>query len=227
MSWQAPNLARARFENLRPLRRISLLLAAAALVLTAWNAATWVRTGALGAERAAELERLTRETSQARARIATLEADLEAADLEAENERVEFLNHRIAERAFSWNLLLDRLVEALPAGVRVRQLSPSVARRGAAPRRAGSREREVETVGLRVSGEAEDDEALLELVDNLFGNPHFRAPDLGSETTRDDGLVQFGLEVQYLPGDEPPAPAPAAPLPPPAAAPPDLPEARP
>jgi Tfp pilus assembly protein PilN len=220
VSWQAPNLARSRFENLRPLRRISLLLAACALALTAWNAAVWVRTGALGAERSAELARLTSETAEARSRVATLEADLEAADLETENERVEFLNHRIAERAFSWNLLLDRLVEALPAGVRLRQLSPSVERSAAGPRRVAAREREIETVALRVTGEAEGDEALLELVDNLFGNPHFRTPDLAGETTRDDGLVQFSLEVRYLPGEEAPAPAPEA-------APADLPEARP
>lgn len=202
MSWQAPNLARARFENLRPLSRISLLTAAAALALTAWNATTWVRTGAIGAEKAAELERLTRETAEARARVATLEADLRAADLEAENERAEFLNQCIAERAFSWNLLLDRLVAAMPTGVQLHQLSPSVAPRGRGRSRVAASAIEPEKVGLKISGQAEDDEALLELVDRLFGDPHFRAPDLASESTRDDGLVQFNLAVQYLPGDD-------------------------
>lgn len=204
MSWQAPNLARAPFENLRPLTRVSALLAALALVATVWNAATWARTGAIGAEKAAELDRLNRETAEANARIATLEEDLRAADLEAENERAEFLNERIAERAFSWNLLLDRLVEAMPAGVRLRQLSPANDPQRARRARNAPRPSGPETVTLRVSGEAEDDEALLGLIDNLFADRHFRAPDLASELTREDGLLQFELEVRYLPGDAAP-----------------------
>jgi hypothetical protein len=202
MGWQAPNLARARFENLRPLTRISVLLAALALAATAWNAKTWMETGAIGAEKAAELARLNRETTEANARIATLEDDLRAADLEAENERTQFLNQRIAERAFSWNLLLDRLVEAMPPGVRLRQLSPAVERPGGRSR-AAARTAGPETVSLRVAGEAEDDEALLEFVDRLFADEHFRAPDLAGESTREDGLLQFQLAVRYLPGDLP------------------------
>lgn len=229
MSWQAPNLARARFENLRPLTRVSTLLAVLALAATAWNSTTWVRAGAIGAEKTAELGRLNRETAEANARISTLEDDLRAADLESENERAAFLNQRIAERAFSWNLLLDRLVEAMPAGVRLRQLSPASeprsARRTANPIRAPG----PETVTLRVSGEAEDDEALLALVDRLFADVHFRAPDLAGETTREDGLIQFELAVRYLPGDVA-APAPvgeetAGPAPPPGEAAPAAPPA--
>lgn len=206
MTWQAPNLAREPFENSRPARRVALALGLAALALTAWNVGTWWRTGAGAAERAHELERLTSTTAEAKERIATLESDLAAADLEQANEEVEFLNERIDERAFSWNRLLDELVEAMPAGVRLRQLSPRreagrTAGAGRRPRRervasAVTEERDVE---LRIRGDAEDDEALLELVDRLFAHPAFRDPNLAGESRSSAGELTFELSVVYRP----------------------------
>jgi Tfp pilus assembly protein PilN len=199
VSWQAPNLAADPFENLRPVRRVSGLLLVVALALTAWNVGTWVRAGSGAAARTAELERLTRETEQSNARIATLQQDLASADLDAANRKAEFLNERIAARAFSWNLLLDRLVEKLPPGVRLRQLAPASQK----PRSdtAGARRREdgPETVTLTIAGEAEDDDALLALVDHLFADPGFVNPNLARESVTSAGLVQFNLTVDYRP----------------------------
>jgi hypothetical protein len=206
VTWQAPNLAREPFENSRPARRVALALGFAALALTAWNVGTWWRTGAGAAERAHELERLTSTTAAARERIRTLETDLAATDLERANEEAEFLNERIDERVFSWNRLLDDLVEAMPAGVRLRQLSPKresgrTAGGARRPRQvrvasAATEEREVE---LQIRGEAEDDEAMLEFVDRLFAHPAFRAPDLAGESRSPTGEVSFELSVVYRP----------------------------
>jgi hypothetical protein len=211
MSWQAPNLASRRYENLRPVRRVAGLLAALALLLTAWNVGTWWRTGAGAAEKRAELERLVQEAGQARARVETLERDLAAADLEAENRQARFLNARIDERAFSWNGLLDDLTEALPREVRLRQLAPQrEARRGDEAARPAALERPgARSVALRIDGEAEDGEAMLAFVDALFAHPRFAEPNLMRETERPTGLVEFDLTVEYRPGDErPPEAAP-------------------
>ena len=210
MIWQAPNLASEPFENLRPVRRVSGLLLLAALALTAWNVGTWVRAGSGVAARTAELDRLTRETERSNARIATLQQDLVAADLDAANRKAEFLNERIAARAFSWNLLLDRLVETLPPGVRLRQLSP--VSQNSPSDTAGARHREEgpETVTLTIAGEAEDDDAVLALVDHLFADPGFVNPNLARESVTTAGLVQFNLTVDYRPDEPAPATPPAA-----------------
>lgn len=204
MTWQAPNLAHEPFENRRPARRLGLLLGLAALGLTAWNVGTWWRTGTGAAERAHELERLTVSTVEARERIATLETDLAAADLQRANAEAQFLNERIDERTFSWNRLLDDLVEALPPGVRLRQLSPQLerdrtvggtsrARRGA-PASVDER-----NVWLRIRGEAEDDEDLLEFVDRLFAHLAFSEPNLAGENRASSGVISFDLTVIYRP----------------------------
>lgn len=211
MTWQAPNLAREPFENSRPARRLGLALAVAALALTAWNVGTWWRTGHGAAERALELERLTQESTRARQRIATLESDLAAIDLGRANEVAAFLNERIDERMFSWNRLLDDLVEALPPGVRLDQLTPkreegTTVRRSVRSRRAASDPLEERDVQLRIRGRAEDDEALLEFVDRLFAHPEFREPNLSGENRSSSGELSFDLSVVYRP-DQPVAAA--------------------
>jgi Tfp pilus assembly protein PilN len=188
MSWQAPNLARAPFVNARPRHRLAALLALAALTLTAWNVRSWLQSGAGAAAREAEIAHLETETAALRARLTTLDADLAGRDFAAENRRVEFLNARIEQRAFSWNLLLDRLAEALPPGVRLRELEP----RFAAP--AGD---ERTPVTLRIRAEARDDEEMLTFVDRLFAHPAFAAPNLARESRQTGGTLAFELAVIY------------------------------
>ena len=197
MSWQAPNLARDPFLNLRPLARVVGGLAAAAVLLTTWNVLSYARIGSGAAIRAAEIERLVAETAAAKRRLATIESDLASRDLESENRRTVFLNARIAERTFSWNLLFDRLTEALPPGVRLRELAPHPSEARAAPA-AGAVE-ESGAVLLRISGEAEEDEALLAFVDRLFAHPAFDSPNLARENRERGSTLAFELSVVYFP----------------------------
>lgn len=195
MSWQAPNLARDPFVNRRPVVRTSAALTLAALALTGWNAVSYLRAGSGAATMAAEIQRLERESAEARARLATIERDLASQDLAALNRRTTFVNARIEERTFSWNLLFTRLAEALPRGVRLASLSP---RFGEQPAAGDERA----PVVLQIKGEAEEGEALLEFVDRLFEHPAFDSPNLSREGQSGGGLG-FDLRVVYLP--EPPA----------------------
>lgn len=199
MSWIAPNLAQAPFENLRPLRRISLLLAILALLLTAWNVGTWLRTGAGAAEKASDLERLTLETEKRKAEIATLEAELSTVDLDAINEQVEFLNERIADRAFSWNRFFDDLAEVIPPGVRIRQLAPARQRDAERSPRRRARRATSEVVEISLTAEAEDGEQELELIDRLFAHPRFESPDLSRDAVQPGGPHDFAFIVVYHP----------------------------
>lgn len=199
MSWIAPNLAHAPFENLRPLRRISLVLAILALLLTVWNVGTWLKTGAGAAEKSAELERLTLETEKRKSEIATLEAELSSVDLEAMNEQVEFLNERIADRAFSWNGFFDDLAEVIPSGVRIRQLAPARQRNAEGSPRRRARRTTGEVVEISLTAEAEDGEQELELIDRLFAHPRFESPDLSRDAVLPGGPQNFAFIVVYHP----------------------------
>ena len=204
MSWQAPNLAHDPFLNQRPLRRASLLLAAAALLLTSWNVASYLRAGSGAAAMSQELERLEKTSTEARARLTTLERDLASQDLAAFNRRAEFVNARIEERSFSWNQLFTRLAEALPRGVRLSSVSPRFGKKEEGGKvEAGSPSRRGAAVELSLRGEAEDGEALLEFVDGLFEHPSFDKPVLNREAQSNGALTAFDLSVRYLPGPQP------------------------
>jgi len=197
VSWPAPNLARSPCLNRRPLHRVAGALAVLALALTGWNVATYTRAGSGAAAKSDEIARLRQKVAAARERLATIESDLASRDLAAENRRAAFLNDRIEERAFSWNELFDRLAEALPRGVRLRTLSPRVL--GSRSGRRGGTASLRTPVRLNIAGEAEDDEALLELVDNLFAHDSFAAPDLQSERRTPSEALSFKLDVVYYP----------------------------
>ncbi len=192
-----PNLARAPFVNARPVRRLSAFLWLLALGLIAWNVRAYLDSGAGATVRRAELAKLRAGNAESRERIQTIEADLRRADLVLVNVQTEYLNQRIAERAFSWNLLLDDLVEVMPRQVRLQRLAPEGFRddrsRGTG-RTPSSAERRV---SIRLSGEAADDETLLEFVDRLFAQPSFDSPNLSSESRNRSGSLDFEVTIGY------------------------------
>jgi len=199
LSWRTPNLASRPFRNLRPVRRLSITLGAAAVALTAWNVVSYVRVGSGSEAKRTEIARLEEETATSRARLTTLEQDLAARHLAAENRRAEYLNRQIAQRTFAWNELFDRLGEVLPDGVRLRSVSPSLreSRRPAAepeaPRRA---------VALSIQAQATDDESMLQFVDRLFAHPAFAGPNLSRESRQRGGNIAFSLTVVFYPESE-------------------------
>jgi len=195
-----PNLASAPFLNARPVERLALFLWVLALVVG--GAAYWSTASSrqeAGARRA-ELERLSAETGALRERARQLHAELEASDLAARNERTLFLNQRIAERAFSWNDLIDAMGEVLPRGVRLRDLTPEGFQVQSGTRRASEESKATSRVNLRISGEAEEGEALLEFVDRLYRHPAFDKPNLARESAKKDQQLEFSLGVAYIPG---------------------------
>ncbi len=208
--WQEPNLSRAPFVNERPVRRLAVtlwLLFAITAFAGLWMSQTIRReTGT----RLAELVRLNAGTVAARERATALEAELRRADLPAQNVRTEFLNRRIAERSFSWNRLLETLTQELPRGVRLMRLSPQGFTRERGRARTVNPTAATTRVALKITGEAEETEALLEFVDRLFKHPAFDHPNLSRESGKKDFKIQFELSVDYLPQLAEPGPTAAA-----------------
>jgi hypothetical protein len=196
VSWQAPNLARRPFLNLRPVRRVAAVLAVAAVALTSWNVASYVRAGSGAAERAAELARLATETTAARERLATLEADLAGHDLAAENGS-RALPQRPHRRA---HVRLERPARSArrgaARGVRLRSLAPRFTASAAATDRR-------RVIALVLDAEASDGESMLELIDNLFAHPSFASPNLSRENRQRGGDITFDLTVDYFPEAQP------------------------
>jgi len=119
--------------------------------------------------------------------------------VQSQNREVAFLNERIADRRFPWGRLFTDIEEVLPWNTRLRSLAPQPSER--------RRRRQVEPgpdvaarVMLDISGEAQDDEGLHELIDSLFAHPSFDGPKLRHESRQDAGPLDFTIAVAYTPG---------------------------
>lgn len=200
------NLSRRPFLNTRPVTRVALLLWGLGALLLLGNVTLFWSYLSGSTEKREELVRMEEQVERERESVGRLEARLAGLDLAQQNEQVEFLNRKIAERTFSWSLLFDRLTETMPDNVRLIQLQPAAIGGEERPR---SRSRTgatleaplaSERVPLVIAAEARSDEDLTRFVDNLFGHPAFSNPNLLKEDRGDEGSrIQFNIHVIYLP----------------------------
>ena len=197
------NLASRPFLNDRPVARVTAALwVLGALLALAAGWSFWSYFAGREDQRE-ELASIEESMEREREAIAGLSRELAAIPLDNQNQRVRYLNQRIAERAFSWSLLFDRVAEILPADVRLLSLAPRVEsgedgggrRRGAA---AAADRAPGERVFLQVQAVARRPEAMLELIDAMFASDAFERPNLAREN-REGGETQFTLSVVYLP----------------------------
>ncbi len=200
------NLSHRPFLNSRPVVRVSLLLLLLGLGLLMWNVVQFQRYLSESADKRAQIEKGVREIASQQKVNDDLQGRLAALPLGQMNQRVEFLNEMIAERTFSWSLLLDRLTDTLPKDVRLVRLTPRLSRDEQQRQRNRRRtEDEVRRVPLEISAESRgDDNAHLQLVDNLFAHPAFDDADLTrQEQVEETNLLRFEVTVQYIPGGAP------------------------
>jgi Tfp pilus assembly protein PilN len=210
------NLARRPFLNSRPVVRVALLLWLLGLALLLVDLWQFLGYRARSADKRAQIARSEADIERQRAYMARLQKTLDGFDLNAQNQKVDFLNKQIAERTFSWSQLLDRIAERLPNDVRLNRLAPLTGEKaerqlqrtgGASARRPAGASGDL--VPLLITGETRSDEALLSFVDSLF-KPPFTDANLAREEREEDGkTLKFEISVQYRPG--PPAAPPAAP----------------
>jgi Tfp pilus assembly protein PilN len=142
--------------------------------------------------------RYVRETRTTRDKIAQIESQIDAENLRADDanqrlrgvnvkqlaEQAQFANARLAERAFSWSELLDRLERVLPDDVRIESIAPAFGKTG--------------IVHLAMQVLSKSGDGMTRTIDRLNHDPHFANPIPTSEERTDTGW-RFGIGVDYRP----------------------------
>ena len=180
-----PNLASRPYRDYRPVWTVLAVLGILTVALLAYNVQTAYQYFATTSDTRAEISAL--EASIAEERQATAAARAEAARFDSPElrSRAEFVNAQIAERAFSWNQLLDDLEAVFPPDVRLVRLSPSVGKTG--------------NVTLTMQCFARNGDGMVDLIQNMFGSPKFVRPFPTNQSTSAEGLHQFSISTQYRP----------------------------
>ena len=196
-----PNLARRPFVNGRPVTRLAVLLwllGAGLSIANVFSVSAYLVGSAQKRERLAALEA---EIETEGRRSAELSKELAGLDLEELNDRVAYLNRRIAERTFTWGRLFDDISEVLPLDVRIVGISPLNISREREARAARNGRTPADVDGnpefpLEITGVARSAEQLLDFIDALFARPDFAHPDLASEEAASEGLF-FSATATY------------------------------
>ena len=142
--------------------------------------------------------RYVRETRTTRDKIAQIESQIDSENRRTEDanqrlrgvnvkqlsEQAQFVNARLAERAFSWSELLDRLEWVVPDDVRIESIAPSFGKTG--------------IVHLAMQGVAKTGDGMTRTIDRLNRDPHFANPFPTSESRTERGY-EFGIGVDFRP----------------------------
>lgn len=179
------NLASRPFRDIRPLGTVVIATSAIILFLMANNARTAYRFFVNTEEIRAETAELEARTAEQRHKVRDLESQLAQLDTPVLQARTAYVNARIAERAFSWNELLDHLETVVPGDVRLVTLTPQVTETG--------------PVNLTLLCIAKTDDGLVEMIRRMIADPHFDQPFPLSEARIEEDLSRFVLRVGYLP----------------------------
>ena len=178
------NLASRPYRDYRPVYAVvvvaSLLIAFMLLnnIETGYRYARDTRTTR---EKIAGVEQQT-ETENRRA--ADVTQQLRGVNVKALAEQAQFVNARLAERAFSWSELLDQLERVLPDDVRIQSIAPSFSKEG--------------LVHLTLDMVGKTDQGMVHTLDRLNRDPRFANAFPTSESKSNEGY-HFGIGVDYKP----------------------------
>lgn len=178
------NLAARPHRDYRPY--VAAVVAGSLLIayLTVTNFDTWYRYRNETQTTRSKIEALDRQTIEEQRRADEVNQRLRSVDVKTLATQTQFANARIAERAFSWSELLDRLERVFPNNVRIDSISPSFAKSG--------------LVHLTLQCVAKNGDGLVTTLDRFNRDGHF-ANAFPANEDHNETEYKFNLGVDYRP----------------------------
>jgi len=178
------NLASRPFRDYRPVYAAVVLMALLTAFLALNNVDTFLRYRTETKTTRANIAKLEQQVAEEHSKSEVLAQKLRSVDLKLLASQTEFANAQLAERAFSWSELLDRLEKVLPNDVRIQSVTPAFEKDG--------------LVHLSMTCITKTGEGLTATINRFNGDQHFANAFPTSETAM-AGDYRFSLGVDYRP----------------------------
>jgi len=179
------NLASRPFRDFRPVYAAVVVMALLTAFLALNNVDTLLRYRTETKTTRADISQLEQQSADERQKADTLTQRLRGVDLKLLSTQTEFANTQLAERAFSWSELLDRLERVLPDDVRLQSVTPTFDKDG--------------LVHLAMSCVAKSGTGLSATINHFNGDAHFANAFPASEAVEPTGERRISLSVDYRP----------------------------
>lgn len=178
------NLASRPFRDYRPVYAAVVLIALLTAFLALNNVDTFLRYRTETKTTRANIAKLEQQIAEEHRQAEMLAQRLRGVDLKLLASQTEFANAQLAERAFSWSELLDRLEKVLPTDVRIQSVTPTFDKDG--------------LVHLSMMCITKTGEGLTATINRFNGDQHFANAFPTSETAV-SSEYRFTLGVDYRP----------------------------
>jgi hypothetical protein len=161
---------------------VSLVIAALAYV----NFDTYLRYRWQTQTTRAKIDQINAQAEQEQRHALVVAQQLKSIDVSKLSKQTSFINAQLAERAFSWSELLDRLEHVMADDVRITTISPSFQPDG--------------VVHLELLTEAKTADGLVNMLNRFNADPHFANPFPKVEQNA-GGTYRISFAVDYRPSD--------------------------
>jgi DNA-binding helix-hairpin-helix protein with protein kinase domain len=178
------NLASRPFRDYRPVYAVVVVTSLLVAFLMLNNFDTWYRYQRDTKSTRTDIDRYEAQIEQERRRGDVASQQIKGLDLTSLGKQAKFVNAQLAERAFSWSELLDRLEAVMPNDVRIISVAPSFGADG--------------QVHLNLACEAKSSDGMVATITRFQNNQHFANPFPSNEENTGTSF-RFGLGVDYKP----------------------------
>ena len=178
------NLASKPYRDYRPYIAVMALGWLLVALMALNNLDTWYRYQHDTKTTRDEIAALERQTGIERSKLEASQHRLSSINVPLMTAQTQYVNSRLAERAFSWSELLDRLERVLPDDVRLLSVAPSFNKTG--------------LVHLSLSCVGKSGTSMVTMLDRFNRDSHFARPFPTTEDDTGNGYA-FGISVDYRP----------------------------
>ena len=178
------NLASRPYRDYRPVYAVVVISSLLVAFMMLNNIDTYYRYIRDTKSTRNKITDLDSQTQQEQRQTAELTQRLRGFNVRLLSEQTQFANARLAERAFSWSELLDRLERVLPDDVRLESIAPNFSKDG--------------YVHLVLAAVGKNSESMVHMLDRLNHDLRFNKAFPTSEDRGDSGY-RFGIGVDYRP----------------------------
>jgi hypothetical protein len=179
------NLASRPYRDYKPVYAVVVITSLAIAFLMLNNVETYYRYVNETQSTRALIAKRDSEATEEHRRAAAADAQLHGVDLNSLDTETKFINARLAERAFSWSELLDRLERVTPDDVRIRSITPSFSKNG--------------MVHLELNCESKTADGMLQTLNRLVASQYFSDPFPHNEAMLTDNTYSFTIGLDYKP----------------------------
>jgi len=178
------NLAGRPYRDYRPLYAVVVVTSILIAIMLLNNIETGYRYARETKTTRAKIQQIDAQTERENQKTDEINQRLRTVNIKQLSDQAQFANARLAERAFSWSELLDRLERVLPDDVHIESVAPSFGKNG--------------LVHLHMQAVAKNGTGMTRTIDRLNRDPHFGNPFPTAEE-RGDKDYRFGIGVDYRP----------------------------